>query len=105
MTYPDSLRQQARWIREALDPNTPAAQRIGLEDVDVDEMEGAAAEIERLRGALNIVRVYIKQNPLANAVVVPRGATIHEGTDLTQYPTLRTLIDAALGCDEQDMDK
>lgn len=58
MSYADSLRQQARWIREALDPATPESQRIDLGDVDVEEFDGAATEIERLqaakRGALSI---------------------------------------------------
>ncbi len=49
MSYADSLRQQARWIREALDPKTPESQRIELQDVDVDELEAAADEIERLQ--------------------------------------------------------
>jgi hypothetical protein len=43
-SYGDSLRQQAKWIREALDPATPRHQRIALEDIDVDEIEAAAAE-------------------------------------------------------------
>lgn len=48
MSYPDSLRQQAAWIREALDPATPETQRITLDDVDVDELEAAATYIEKL---------------------------------------------------------
>ena len=47
--YSESLRQQARWIREALDPDTPKSQRIGLEDVDLEELDGAADEIASLR--------------------------------------------------------
>jgi hypothetical protein len=52
MTYPASLRQQAAWVREALDPATPDTQRITLGDVDVEELEAAADRIEALEGAL-----------------------------------------------------
>src|ERR1035437_7361201 len=48
MSYPASLRQQAKWIREALDPATPLWQRIDLGDVDVDELEAAADYIDAL---------------------------------------------------------
>jgi len=49
VSYADSLRQQARWIKEALDPNTPKTQRIDLGDIDTDELEAAANELERLQ--------------------------------------------------------
>jgi hypothetical protein len=65
----------------------------------------AAAEIERLRGTLNVVRVYLDQNPLSDALVIPRGATIKAGDDLSQYPTLGRLVDAALGDVEQTMEE
>lgn len=52
MSYPASLRQQAKWIREALDPATEKSMRIGLEDVDVDELEAAADYIDVLVEAL-----------------------------------------------------
>lgn len=48
MSYAYSLRQQAAWIREALDPSTPETQRITLDDIDVEELEAAANEIDRL---------------------------------------------------------
>jgi hypothetical protein len=48
MTYPASLRQQAAWVRESLDPATPDTQRITLGDVDVEELEAAADHIEAL---------------------------------------------------------
>ena len=48
MSYADSLRQQARWIREALDPSTPDDQRISMDDIDIDELEEAANELDRL---------------------------------------------------------
>jgi hypothetical protein len=44
-----SLRQQAKWIREALDPATPEYMRVDLGDIDIEELEAAANEIERLR--------------------------------------------------------
>ena len=53
MSYPASLRQQAAWVREALDPATPDTQRITLCDVDVEELEAAAARIEALEAALD----------------------------------------------------
>jgi uncharacterized protein (DUF3084 family) len=56
MSASDSLRQQVKWIREALDPSTPRSQRIGLEDVDVEEIEAAGDELDELhaqRDALN----------------------------------------------------
>lgn len=52
MSYADSLRQQAAWIREALDPNTPDTQRITLDDIDVDELEEAAKELDALAARL-----------------------------------------------------
>jgi hypothetical protein len=53
MSYPASLRQQAKWIREALDPATEPSQRIGLEDIDVDELEEAADYIDSLVEAID----------------------------------------------------
>ena len=50
--YPASLRQQVRWIKEAIDPATTETQRIELQDIDCDEIEEAAAHIERLEKAL-----------------------------------------------------
>jgi hypothetical protein len=58
MTYPASLRQQAAWVREALDPATPDTQRITLGDVDVEELEAAADHIEKLEAALRIIAGY-----------------------------------------------
>ena len=49
--YPASLRQQVRWIKEAIDPATDDDQRIELQDVDCDEIEEAAAHIEMLERA------------------------------------------------------
>ncbi len=50
MNYAESLRQQAKWIREALDPSTPVSQRIELQDIDTDELEAAADHIDSLNG-------------------------------------------------------
>lgn len=55
MSYPASLRQQAKWIREALDPATEPTQRIGLEDIDIEELEAAADYIDVLVEALEII--------------------------------------------------
>jgi hypothetical protein len=54
--YADSLRQQAAWIRSSLDPTTPAEDRLGLDDVDLDELEAAADEIDRLEEKARKVR-------------------------------------------------
>jgi hypothetical protein len=55
VSYSESLRQQAQWIREALDPKTPEPQRITMDDIDVDELEAAADHINRLRAALELI--------------------------------------------------
>lgn len=52
MSYADSLRQQAAWIREAIDPTTPDTQRITLDDIDTDEIEAAAKYIDKLEQEL-----------------------------------------------------
>lgn len=46
--YAASLRQQAAWIREALDAQSNPLQRIGMEDIDTDELDASAAHIEKL---------------------------------------------------------
>lgn len=48
MSYPASLRQQAKWIREALDPDSESDLRITLDDVDTDELDAAADHIDEL---------------------------------------------------------
>ncbi len=55
MSYADSLRQQAAWVREALDPATPDTQRITFDDIDVDEIEAAAAHMDRMTAALEVI--------------------------------------------------
>jgi hypothetical protein len=52
MTCADGLRQQAKWIEEALDTATRESQRIGLEDIDIGELIAAAVRIEALEAAL-----------------------------------------------------
>ena len=73
MTYPASLRQQAAWIREALDPATPDTQRITLGDVDVEELEAAADRIEqleeRMRGAEALIALWETRATRAEARV------------------------------------
>jgi hypothetical protein len=73
MTYPASLRQQAAWIREALDPATPDTQRITLGDVDVEELEAAADRIEqleeRMRGAEALIVLWETRATRAEAEV------------------------------------
>lgn len=48
LCYADSLNQQANWIEEALAPETPDSQRIGIEDIDIDELRGASDLLRRL---------------------------------------------------------
>jgi hypothetical protein len=68
LCYADSLNQQANWIEEALAPETPDSQRIGIEDIDIDELRGASDLLRRLAssdGAVNgepvaTKKVYIK---------------------------------------------
>jgi hypothetical protein len=48
MSYSASLRQQALWIREALDPATPILYGFDMGDIDVDELEAAADYIDML---------------------------------------------------------
>ena len=73
MTYPASLRQQAAWVREALDPATPDTQRITLGDVDVEELEAAADRIEqleeRMRGAEALIVLWETRATRAEARV------------------------------------
>lgn len=52
MDYAASLRQQAKWIDEAVAQTVAAEDRIELQDIDTDELRGAADEIERLIAAL-----------------------------------------------------
>lgn len=58
MSYQDSLRQQAQWVREALDPAVDPSQRITIDDVDFDELEAAADHIDVLVKALEKIRSY-----------------------------------------------
>lgn len=54
-SFTADLREQAKWIDEANASNrlmVPDNQAIGLEDVDTDELRGAADEIERLEKEL-----------------------------------------------------
>jgi hypothetical protein len=46
--YAASLRRQAEWVREAQEGTSPRHKLIDIGDVDADELDGAAAEIERL---------------------------------------------------------
>lgn len=46
MSYADSLRQQAKWIRERLQGRGPLHE---WEDIDLDELEASANELERLQ--------------------------------------------------------
>ena len=55
MSYAASLRQQAKWIREALDPATDDLQRIDLGDVDTEELDFAADYIDVLVEALELI--------------------------------------------------
>lgn len=55
MSYPASLRQQTKWIREALDPNTEASMRIGMEDIDLEEIDAAADYIDVLVETLEVI--------------------------------------------------
>lgn len=55
MSHAASLRQQAKWIREALDPATPDTQRITMDDIDIDELESAADYIDVLVEALEVI--------------------------------------------------
>jgi hypothetical protein len=64
----------------------------------------ARAQIDRLRAALQTARDYIADQQVAHAIVIPRGDTIHEGTDLSRYPTLLQVMDRALGNVEQEVD-
>jgi hypothetical protein len=59
MSYADSLRQQARWIREALDPDFDPLMKVTLEDIDIEELEEAAAEIDDLKKANAILHALL----------------------------------------------
>jgi hypothetical protein len=47
--YAASLRQMAKWVREAVDPRTADSQRITLDDIDAEELDAAAAFMDRIR--------------------------------------------------------
>lgn len=55
MSYAASLRQQAKWIREALDPDFDPLMKITLDDIDIDEIESAADYIDVLVEALEVI--------------------------------------------------
>jgi coenzyme F420-reducing hydrogenase delta subunit len=55
--YAMSLRQMADWVQEALDPESVETQRIRLEDIDTDELNAAADEIEALEAEIKRLRV------------------------------------------------
>jgi len=55
MSYAASLRQQAKWIREALDPDFDPLMKITLDDIDIDELESAADYIDVLVEALEVI--------------------------------------------------
>lgn len=55
--YADSLNQQADWIEAALAPETPDSQRIGIEDIDIDELRSAAESLRRLASSDGGVKV------------------------------------------------
>ncbi len=57
LCYADSLNQQANWIEEALAPETPDSQRIGIEDIDIDELRGASDLLRRLASSDSGVKV------------------------------------------------
>ncbi len=63
-----------------------------------------AAEIEMMRGALNVVKVYIHQNPLGDALVVPKGTKFTGHSDLSRYPSLRKIVDDAIGMTPSGLD-
>ncbi len=65
----------------------------------MNTVEELRAEIERLRAALTIARDYIADQPIANAVVVPKGQHV-SGHD----PSLLNVIDAALGHQQKASD-
>lgn len=55
MSYAASLYQQSKWIKEALDPATPDHQRIGLDDLDTEEIELAADHLTIMEEALTAI--------------------------------------------------
>jgi len=68
--YASSLRQQARWVREAVaDP--ASHQAIALDDIDTDELDAAADEIERLR---KLVQDLLNNDP--NEYISDAGHTV-----------------------------
>lgn len=54
--YADSLRQQAELIRRAIESDAPTSEVMTLYDVDLDELDAAADEIERLEETARKVR-------------------------------------------------
>ncbi len=78
--YPTSLRQQAKWIEEALDPATPETQRIDLGDVDLDELRAAADVIERLEKIEAAARVLLTRGLKLKTSAFP-ALTVVEHTD------------------------
>jgi len=55
MSHAASLRQQAKWVREALDPDFDPLMKITLDDIDIDELESAADYIDVLVEALEVI--------------------------------------------------
>lgn len=54
--YAASLHQQAKWIDEAASPLATPQDRIGIDDIDTDELRDAAAHINELEAALKNIR-------------------------------------------------
>lgn len=52
MSYPDSLRQQAKWIKDRLQGRDPD---FDWDDIDLDELEDAAKAFEQLKARSDIM--------------------------------------------------
>ena len=73
--YPYSLRQQARWIREAqADP--ASTQSIDMGDIDADELDDAADVIEKLHAALNRIASWDEGEKVDGTFDEPHAARI-----------------------------
>jgi hypothetical protein len=76
---------------------TANRQSMAVADARSIENVALAAEVARLRAALTTARLYIKDEMIAHAVVVPPGAQ----PPFNKHPSLLKFIDAAIRADEQ----
>jgi len=95
----------ARALRVAMYGFVPADDPHIIADLQA-KIESDAKVIAALRDALRTVKLYIADQMIAHAIVVPADAEPNErGRFNPKFPTLMQVVDKALGDNEQDAGK